>query len=161
MIIMTNNLKEHIRKVLLEESLKQKLKKIVDDHELNSTIRIVGGFRNLSKILELNDKEVDELIYKYLTENYSPDYEWGPELHHFYKKDVETYGSHDFETNNRLSYTYFGAWNGRDYLYTLVIEKWFSNELTLLFENKWIPVFKKWFEDNSGLEVINIKLNEE
>jgi hypothetical protein len=45
------NLQEHIRKVLQEESLKQKLQKMIEDDGMSSTIRIVGGLENLIDIL--------------------------------------------------------------------------------------------------------------
>jgi hypothetical protein len=35
----------------------------------------------------------------------------------------------------------------------LVIEKWLVDKLSTLFGNFWQPVFKKWFEENSGLKV--------
>jgi hypothetical protein len=35
-----------------------------------------------------------------------------------------------------------------------------SEKLTSLFNNKWLPVFKEWFEDNSGLKVMQI-INDE
>ena len=38
------------------------------------------------------------------------------------------------------------------------INKWVRNELTSLFGDKWVPIFKRWFEDNSGLEVREIGL---
>jgi hypothetical protein len=41
-----------------------------------------------------------------------------------------------------------------------MIAEWLTNELTSLFGDKWILVFKQWFEDNSGLEVREIDLNE-
>jgi hypothetical protein len=112
----------------------------------------------LIKILNLNEKDLDKLIYKYLTEEYYPDYNWGPELHDFYREDVDEYGASDFYINDVVGYTYLGEYDGYDYLYTLVIHKWVADGLKPLFGNKWIPVFKEWFEHNSGLTVREIDL---
>ena len=154
------NLQEHIRRILQEESLKQKLQKMIEDDGMSNTINIVGGIENLLKILNPNEEELDELIYKYLTEEYHPDYEWGPELYDFYKEDVRIHGSFEFPVDDRIGYAYLGEWDGYDYLHTLMIAEWLTNELTSLFGDKWIPVFKQWFEDNSGLEVREIDLDE-
>ena len=144
-----------------KESLTLKLKKMVSQLGLKKASKAVGGVHNLLKILHLNDEELDELIYKHLTENYYPDYNyWGPELHDFYKEDVRIHGSYEFPINDRIGYAYLGEWDGYDYLHTLMIAKWLTNELTSLFGDKWIPVFKQWFEDNSGLEVREIDLDE-
>jgi len=41
------NLQEHIRKVLQEESLKQKLQKMIEDDGMIDAINIVGGISDL------------------------------------------------------------------------------------------------------------------
>lgn len=152
-------LQEHIKRILKEEtSLQKKLKSVLDVYGFKKASKAVGGVDNLLKILDPNEEELDGLIYKYLTENYYPDYNWGPELHDFYREDVKKYGIYDFEVNDRFAYSYLGEWDGYDYLYTLVISKWLSNQLTELFNHKWIPTFKRWFEDNSGLEVRDIDM---
>ena len=78
--------------------------------------------------------------------------------HNLYKEEVKKYGIYEFSINDKYRYAYLGEWDGYDYLYTLVISKWANKELTSLFGDKWIPVFKKWFEYNSGLEVREIDL---
>jgi small nuclear ribonucleoprotein (snRNP)-like protein len=55
------NLQEHIRKVLREESLKQKLQKMIKDDGIRDTISIVGGIENLIHILG-DDTVLDVLI---------------------------------------------------------------------------------------------------
>jgi hypothetical protein len=141
-----------------ETSIKKKLLNSIDDIGILKTSRKVGGVGNLIKILNLNEQELDNFIYQYLTENYYPDYNWGPELHEFYREDVERHGIYDFVINDNPAYVYLGEWDGYDYLYTLSIGNRVKNELTELFGDKWIPIFKKWFEDNSGLEVRDIDL---
>ncbi len=152
------NIQESIRRILRENSLKNSLMDLMNTIGIKKASKAVGGISRLIKILNFNEEELNEFIYQYLTENYYPDYDWGPKLHNFYKKDIDTYGSYDFEINDRSAYVYLGAWDGYDYLYTLVITDWVSSELNLLFGDKWVHVFKRWFEDNSGLEVRDIDL---
>ena len=75
-----------------------------------------------------------------------------------YKRNLKSYGIQTFSVNDFDAYSYFGEWDGYDYLSLLVINKWVINELTSIFGDKWIPTFKRWFEDNSGLEVREIDL---
>lgn len=152
-------MKQLIKHILKEEtSIKKKLLNSMDDIGILKTARKVSGVGNLIKILNLNEQELDNFIYQYLTENYYPDYNWGPELHDFYRQEIIDYGSYDFQINDVIAYSYLGEWDGYDYLYTLSIRNWVSDELTSLFDRKWMSVFKTWFEDNSGLEVRDVDL---
>ena len=103
----------------------------------------------------ISENKVNEIIRKYLDETAYPDYNWGPELHDFYRKDVKKYGSYDFLINDEVSYTYadFG-----EYDKTLMIYPWLAEKLTTLFGNMWEPAFIEWFEDNSGLKVKEIEI---
>jgi hypothetical protein len=38
------------------------------------------------------------------------------------------------------------------------VEDWIANELTSIFNDLWIPIFIKWFEDGSGLEVKDFEI---
>lgn len=147
-------------KIIITENqhnyLKSSLLKLTNDLGIKNASKVVGGIDNLLKILDIDGEKLDGLIYKYLTEEYYPDYNWGPELHEFYKKEIDQYGIYDFLINDVPAYVYLGAWDGYDYLYTLGISRWVRNELSLIFGDKWISVFKKWFEDNTGLEVREI-----
>lgn len=96
----------------------------------------------------ISESRFSEFIYDYLTKNYYPDYNWGPELHDFYKKDIAKFGFYDFEINDRRGYAYRGQ--GRN---QLLVREWISEKLNSLFGDAWKPVFVKWFEDNSGLPV--------
>ena len=151
-------LNESVIKILMEETIQNSLLQMIHNIGIKKASKAVGGMNRLIKILDLNEEDLNEFIYQYLTENYYPDYNWGPELHDFYREDVEKYGFYQFSTNDKYGYVYLGEWDGYDYLYTLVISEWVNKELTPLFGNKWIPVFKRWFEDNSGLEVREIDL---
>jgi len=149
---------ESVIKILREETIQDNLSRMIRTIGIKKTAKAVGSVERLIKILNFDGEDLNEFIYQYLKEEYHPDYNWGPELHDFYRNDVNEHGSYDFEVNDLFAYAYLGEWDGYDYLYALVITKWVNNGLTLLFGDKWIPVFKRWFEDNSGLEVRDIDL---
>jgi len=92
----------------------------------------------------------ENIIITYLDRDVEPDYSWGPELHDFYREDIDKYGSYDFMVNDIASYSYFG--NDKQ----LLIEPHLYERLTNLFGELWIPIFKRWFEYNSGLEVDDV-----
>jgi hypothetical protein len=156
------NIQEHIKKVLREESsIKNNLKNMIDGYGFKNAAKAVGGGKRLMNILDLDGEELDEFIYKYLKENLYPDYNWSPEdepLKQQIKRNIKSYGTQTFYIDDVDAYSYFGEWDGYDYLYLVVINKWVIEELTSLFGDKWIPTFKRWFEDNSGLEVKEIDL---
>jgi hypothetical protein len=57
----------------------------------------------------ITESKAKDIILKYLDVNIEPDYSWGPELHDFYREDVERHGNYDFVINDRLAYSY---WDG-------------------------------------------------
>ena len=156
------NLQERIKKVLREESsINNNLKGMIDRYGFKNAAKAVGGGKKLMNILNLEGEELDEFIYQYLTNNLYPDYNWGSEdepLKQQIKRNIKSYGHQTFYINDDDAYSYFGEWDGYDNLSLLVINKWVINELTSIFGDKWIPTFKRWFEDNSGLEVREIDL---
>jgi hypothetical protein len=91
-------------------------------------------------------QSLDEIIYDFLEDDYYPDYNWGPELFDFYRKDVKKHGSIDFYINDSEGYTYYS--DG-----TLEIMPWVCEKLNGYFNDSWMPVFKSWFEEHSGLKV--------
>lgn len=105
------------------------------------------------------ESKVNKIIYDYIKDRYYPDYNWGPELHDVYREDVKKYGHYNFLINDRLAYSYYGEYDGYDYLYKLVVSDWLADELNSIFNDLWVPVFIKWFEDNSGLEVKDFEIN--
>ena len=154
------NLQEHIKKVLREE-IKNNLRNMIDGYGFKNAAKAVGGGKRLMNILDLDGEELDEFIYKYLKENLYPDYNWSPEdepLKQQIKRNIKSYGTQTFYIDDVDAYSYFGEWDGYDYLSLVVINRWVIEELTSLFGDKWIPTFKRWFEDNSGLEVREIDL---
>ena len=154
-------LQESIRKVLREESIQDSLFDMIKTDGFKKAAKAVGGGKRLMKILNIDDEDLDEFIYQYLTDNLSPNHDWGPENYSVkqqFKRNLKSYGIQNFYIDDVDAYSYFGEWDGYDYLSLLVINKWLIKELTSLFGDKWIPTFKRWFEDNSGLKVREIDL---
>jgi len=152
------NLQETIKRILREQTIQDSLYDMINTDGIKKASKAVGGINRLIKILNLNEEDLNGFIYQYLTENYYPDYNWGPELHKFYREEIEKYGSYHFEIDDLIGYAYLGEWDGYDNLYTLFINNWVINDLNNLFDDKWVPIFKRWFEDNSGLEVREVDL---
>lgn len=102
----------------------------------------------------ISQDRLNNLIEKYLDKNFSPDYKWGQELHDFYRKDVNTFGSYSFTINDVVSYIYLKREpQTRAIRDKLTILPRVSDRLRDYFGEMWIPVFQKWFEKNSGLKV--------
>ena len=125
----------------------------------SEVIRISDEYWNehVSEFLK-NKESFDKQMIEFLNTLLEFKKDYDDKIYDFYREDVEKYGFYQFSTNDKYGYVYLGEWDGYDYLYTLVISQWVNKELTLLFGDKWIPVFKRWFEDNSGLEVREIDL---
>jgi hypothetical protein len=123
------------------------------------------------KILITEDR-VNQIIRKYLDDNYYPDYGWNENTRHgSYQEDVDRYGDLVFFINDIDSYIYYGCnanagpedefFAGYGHLHNykcplLLIYPKVGGELTSLFGNRWLPVFKEWFEEKSGLYVAQI-----
>jgi hypothetical protein len=111
----------------------------------------------------ITESKVNVAILNYLKLRAYPDYDWGPHLHKFYKKDVDIHGSYTFVIDDQVAYTYYGdegEFQYSDYRYELVMEEWLYDELTSLFRDLWVPIFKKWFEENTGLEIKEFSVEE-
>jgi len=100
----------------------------------------------------ITESKLNKVIYDYLTDMYYPDYNWGSELHDFYRKDVNEFGSYDFMIDDQTAYVYYGTYD-KDKEGKLEVTSWLSQDLTSVFGNLWIPIFIEWFQENSGLEV--------
>jgi hypothetical protein len=107
--------------------------------------------------VKLPKESLIKIITTYLDREVEPDYSWGPELYDFHREDVRRYGSFDFQINDKVSYSYGGE-NRFECQYCLYIEDHLSDQLTNLFGNLWIPIFKEWFEMGSGLEVTEMSV---
>ena len=99
----------------------------------------------------ITENKLNGLIIDYLKDFYEPDYSWGPELFDFYKKDVKNYNYVEFFINDEVEFTYYGTKQ-------LEIGKKITSELNLMFGKYWVASFVKWFEDNTNLEVKEVRL---
>ena len=120
----------------------------------------------------ISENRVNRIIRKYLDETFTPDYGWHNNTRHgSYQDDVDRYGELVFFINDTDSYIYYGcnanagpedeyfAGYGQLHNYECPLLSVYprqSETLTSLFGNKWLPVFKEWFEENTGLEVTQI-----
>ena len=130
-------------KIIITENKVNIIRALIKRDGVKYASNIVGGFENLAKIL--GHDNVPEYIYQYLTENTYPDDNWYS--HDDYKQVVKYYGSTEFFVNDVESYSF-------DDRGKLDIKGWLYDELDELFDDyDWKSVFKKWFEDNTGLEV--------
>ena len=120
----------------------------------------------------ISENRVNRIIRKYLDDTYYPDYGWNENTRHgSYQEDVDRYGDLVFFINDQDSYIYYGCnanagpedefFAGYGHLHNykcplLLIYPRVGQELTSLFGNRWLSVFKEWFEEKTGLEVAQI-----
>ena len=130
-------------KISISENKIEKLNQLIKDLGVKQAIQLMGGIKTFAIVL--GHDNVPEYIYQYLTENSYPDYNWYS--HDDYKQVVKDYGSTEFFVNDVEYYSF-------DDKGKLDIKTWLYDELDYLFDDyDWKSVFKKWFEDNTGLEV--------
>jgi hypothetical protein len=120
----------------------------------------------------ITESKLESAIISYLDENFIPDYGWS--YSDVYQRDVDQYGDVNFFINDQDSYIYYGCnanENTEDEYFSvyghlhghkcplLVIYPKVSRHLDDYFGDIWKPIFKKWFEENSGLTVNQITDN--
>lgn len=109
--------------------------------------------------IQIRQEQLNNLILNYLNKNYVPDYGWGSDLFDFYKNEVRTWNYVSFNINDILSFVYFEKSHSTNQDRVLLINPWLGDDLTSLFGDFWIPVFKDWFESNTNLKVDNIRVD--
>ena len=97
--------------------------------------------------MDITESQLDNLIIKFFDEDYYPDYGW--EDASFYEKELESYEDYNFYINDNLAYTYFDDGS-------MEINKWLIDDLNTRFGDRWKPLFKRWFEMNTGLTVYDM-----
>lgn len=95
----------------------------------------------------ITESKYEEGIIKYLNLKFSPDYNWAGD--EYYKEMVNKRRDINFYVNYERMYHYV---LGVEETAVMVFMK-MSQDLNRLFHNKWVPVFTKWFEQNTGLKV--------
>jgi len=96
----------------------------------------------------ITESKLNNTIMYYLDKNYIPDYGWSD--NEDYANEISEYDKYDFYVDDEIFYTYSKWGDGLDELY---LRDNVINSLTDLFGNHWAPVFKEWFESNTGLKV--------
>ena len=124
----------------------------------------------------ITESRLESLIIDYLNDSYYPDYGWkgNSKSDIGYQDEVDRWGDIVFFIDDVESYFYYGcnanagpedeffAPYGHLHNYQcplLSINPNISKSLTTMFGDRWLPVFKKWFENNTGLEVAQITNN--
>lgn len=99
--------------------------------------------------MNITESQLDDLIINFFDEDYYPDYGW--EDASFYEKELESLScdNYNFYINDNLAYTYFDDGS-------MEINKWLIDDLNSRFGDRWIPLFKRWFEMNTGLTVYDM-----
>lgn len=121
----------------------------------------------------ITESRLEKAIMEYLDKEFTPDYGWYGNMRTAgtYQDDVDKWGDLVFFINDIDSYIYFGCnANGgpEDELFAtyghlhnykcplLSIYPAVSQQLSNYFGDMWKPIFKKWFEENTGLIVNQI-----
>lgn len=102
----------------------------------------------------ITESRIKDAIVKFLDIHYVPDDGWRKKIIY---DELNSYGYTDFWVNGDLPYSYFMRYPGRN-PHTLELVKKMSDQLFSFFGNLWIPIFKDWFEQNTGLMVKEIYL---
>jgi len=119
----------------------------------------------------ISENRVNQVIRKYLDDVYYPDYGWYEnDRAGTYQDDVDKFGDVFFYIDDVEAYVYYGCnANSKNHKYfdshghlgnykcpLLLIFPSVSERLRELFGDKWKPIFKEWFESNTGLKVEQI-----
>jgi hypothetical protein len=94
----------------------------------------------------IKESQIDDIIRKYLDDNYEPDYGWAEPID--YKDEYDQWDEIYFEINDVSRYQYVDG--------KLVIDH--SPDLDGYFGNMWKEIFRTWFEEHTGLRVYEFKV---
>jgi hypothetical protein len=116
----------------------------------------------------ITENRLEKAIIKWLDDEYYPDYGWYEnDRAGTYQDDVDKFGDVIFFIDDDESYTYYGCnannrygnlFGDDGYLSKyecplLSIGPKVSQSLTSVFGDIWKPIFQKWFEEHTGLQV--------
>ena len=124
----------------------------------------------------ITESRLESLIIDYLNDSYYPDYGWkgNSKSDIGYQDEIDKWGDIVFFVDDQESYIYYGCnanagpedefFAGYGHLHNyecplLSIYPYMSQRLDSAFGDIWKPIFKKWFEDNTGLEVTQLTTN--
>lgn len=110
----------------------------------------------------ISENKVNQVILNYLNDNVTPESPyhgpniWGPSFHKQIRRDVEKHNSCTFTTaDDEEFFTFYKRYGVTKNVLSIHLPLY--NTLTSLFNDKWIPILKEWFEKNTGLEVSSIE----
>lgn len=119
----------------------------------------------------ITESRLEKAIMEYLDKEFIPDYGWYEnDRAGTYQDDVDRFGDLVFFINDVDSYVYYGCNSGKEYdkdfepsgrldnyrCPLLSVYPAISQQLSNYFGDMWKPIFKKWFEENTGLTVNQI-----
>ena len=117
----------------------------------------------------ITESKLEKIITDYLDDVFTPDDRW--ERNNESQYEVENYGETFFFVEGDEAYVYYGCnanagpedefFAGYGHLHNyecplLLIYPRVGQQLSNYFGDMWKPVFKKWFEENTGLIVNQI-----
>jgi len=94
-------------------------------------------------------EKLNSVILDYISEEYIPDYGWGEQ--NDYKELIQNFGETEFYVDDYISFVYKDRFMGHEKI--LLIRSEITNRLSSMFSNLWVPVFKKWVMDNTGIKI--------
>ena len=120
----------------------------------------------------ITESRLEKLVIDYLDDIYVPDYGWNENNRYgSYQQDVDKFGDLVFFIDDQDSYIYYGCnanagpedefFAGYGHLHNykcplLSVYPAVAQRLDSTFGDIWKPIFKKWFEKNTGLEVTQL-----
>lgn len=119
----------------------------------------------------ITESRLEKVVTDYLDDVYIPDYGWSENNRYgSYQEDVDKFGDLVFFINDEVSYSYYGCNAGYKNVNAfsrfgelsnykcplLVVHSNHSKNLTSVLGKIWEPIFKKWFEEHTGLKVTQL-----
>ena len=132
---------------------------MINTSEIKKGVGGIGNKKNFFYIylymkIIISESRLNNTIMNYLDKNYTPNDGWSNDgwlNKEDYSNKIEKFNDYDFYIDDEPYYTYSnfnGLVNNELYVRDNLIE-----QLSDLFGDYWIPVFKEWFEKNTGLKV--------
>ena len=104
----------------------------------------------------IKQSRLEKIIWEYLDKTYYPDYMWNEDKDD-YKREVQNFGYLNFEKNDQTIYEYYDSTEFYSELGILKVYPNMVENLDGFFDKYWIPVFAKWFEYHTGLNVNSVR----
>ena len=106
----------------------------------------------------ISENKINQIILNYLNDNVTPEPSvWGPSFHYKIRRLLDDRNDCTFVIGDDYDDNYFTFYKRYSTeKNVLSISSLLSNNLTSLFNDRWKPIFKEWFEKNTGLEVYHI-----